>query len=364
MQARRRTLAAVTVVLAGALCVPASAVSPAGVGSAGAGSGAGAVVPAGAGRVIAGPKAFLRPFRPGDADAARRDPQASAGAQQLAYGGGSAAYGHGVQTRPAVYLVFWGSQWSRSDPYADYEQRFFRGLYGKGDDWTRIQREFCEGAAVGAVTCPRNKPRIGAPIGGGVLKGVWWDDSSLAVPDDTIVAKTGLDSVTAEAVRAAAHFHRTTPASNINVQYVISEPSHFDSPGYGVFCAYHSFADSSSYGGIVFTDLPYVTDIETNGSVPAGISCGRGMVNPGAAGAYDGLSMVVGHEFIEVLTDPYVGTGWVDGSGQETGDKCAYKKSGPGAMSNLRLTTGTFAVQGMWSNLANNGRGQCVTHQR
>jgi hypothetical protein len=33
-------------------------------------------------------------------------------------------------------------------------------------------------------------------------------------------------------------------------------------------------------------------------------------------------------------------------------------------MDNVHLTTGTFAVQSMWSNVAGNGHGQCVTHQR
>jgi serine protease len=297
-----------------------------------------------------GPKTVLWPAGSPHAKPVGR---VDSGAQQLHYEGGSA--GHGVETQPAVYLVFWGSQWDRTDPYAAYEQRFFRGLYGKGDDWTRSQNQYCEGVAVGAVDCARNRPHVGLPTRGGVLKGVWFDDSALAVPTDAVVRVGSSDSVAAEAVRAAAHFHNTTAAQNRNVQYLINEPTHFDSVGFGaLYCAYHSWI-TSSYGQIAYADMPYLTDSP---------GCGANTVNPGAAGAYDGVSIVAGHEFLETVTDPWPSTGWVDGSGMETGDKCAWKQDMPGAMDNVHLTTGTFAVQSMWSNVAGNGHGQCVTHQR
>lgn len=360
---RGRYAALTAVALAGALVAPANAVSTRAVSTRAVST---HTAPSGPGILTAGPKVFLRPGIAHAADATRgaNTSAANPGAQQLSYGGGSA--GHGVQLHPAVYLVFWGSQWSKTDPYADYERRFFKGLYGRGDDWTRIEREYCQAVAKGAVSCPRNAARIGTPpSSGGVLKGVWFDDSELAVPDDALGDTPTTDSVQMEAVRAAAHFGNVTPASNVNAQYIINEPSHFDSPGYGLYCAYHSYVQSSSYGPVVYTDLPYVTDFDTGGveGNGSGLSCGENMVNKGAAGKYDGVSLAVGHEFVESMTDPYPSTGWVDSSGQETGDKCAYRTSGPGAMSDLHLTTGTFAVQGMWSNLAGNGNGDCITHE-
>jgi serine protease len=280
----------------------------------------------------------------------------------LAYGGG--VHGHGVVRHPAVYLVFWGSQWDRHDPYASYEQRFFRGLYGPGDDWTAVARQYCDGVHSGATRCPKGKPAIGSPVRGGVLAGVWFDDAAPTVPDDVWVYygdnnPAGADNVAAEATRAAEHFGNTTPARNANAIYLINEPAHFDSPGYGFYCAYHGTV-SSPAGTLVYADLPHLTDGEN--PTHRGLTCGQNAVNAGAAGTYDGVSIVAGHEFMETLTDPYPGAGWLDAAGNESADKCQDVASGPGAPANLHLATGTFAVQSTWSNRAGGGKGGCVLH--
>jgi hypothetical protein len=307
---------------------------------------------------VLGAKHFLLPTT------ATPSTPSSSGSAQLIFGGGVS--GRGVQTHPAVYLVFWGSQWDKSDPYASYEKKFFQGLYGRGDDWTRVETQYCDHVRSGTITCAANAPHIGTPIGSGVLKGVWFDDATTAVPDDVESFRVGAvaeDSVAQEALRAAQHFGNTTAAKNLNAQYIINEPTHYDSPGYGTaYCAYHSDITGPGVGSVVYTDLPYLTDIET--PLHTGPSCGQNAVNKGAAGTYDGVSIVAGHEFVESMTDPYPSTGWVDGNGEETGDKCAWIASGQGAMGNLHLSTGTFAAQSMWSNAANNNHGACVLHQK
>jgi hypothetical protein len=71
------------------------------------------------------------------------------------------------------------------------------------------------------------------------------------------------------------------------------------------------------------------------------------MVNSGKAGAYDGFSIVEGHEFAESVTDPLL-TAWrdpADDFGGEIGDKCAWQGVAAGTFS-----TGSFAVQPLWSN--------------
>ena len=73
----------------------------------------------------------------------------------------------------------------------------------------------------------------------------------------------------------------------------------------------------------------------------------------------DGVTIVEGHEYAETLTDPYPSTGWIDSSGQENGDKCAWVKLGQGASQNITLSTGSFAVQSTWSNAYNGGSGGC-----
>ena len=98
--------------------------------------------------------------------------------------------------------------------------------------------------------------------------------------------------------------------------------------------------------------MPYVPD--------AGFSCGAYFVNfPN--GALDGVTIVGGHECAETLTDQFPAGGWVDSSGAEVGDKCAWIVSGQGAATNLSLYTGTFAVQSIWANDFNGGAGGCET---
>jgi serine protease len=189
---------------------------------------------------------------------------------------------------------------------------------------------------------------------------VWFDRSAPAVPDDVWLYPgdanpTGSDDVAAEARRAAAHFGNATAARDRDAIYVVNEPAHFASPGYGFYCGYHDSA-GASYGPVVYVDLPHVTDLETPAHQP--ISCGQNAVNRGAAGQYDGVSIVAGHEFAEAVTDPYPGTGWLDAKGNEAADKCQNVSTGPGAPGDLRLATGTFAVQGIWSNVA----GGCRVH--
>jgi serine protease len=270
----------------------------------------------------------------------------------LVYGGGTGS--GNVATAPAVYLVFWGSQWSTSDPLASYLQRFMTGLYGAGDDWTTVSRQYCEGIAAGEVTCPTSAPHVGVPSGA-LVKGVWFDNASPALPISSGVLNVpSIDQIGAEAVRAAAHFGNTTAGSNTQAQYVVALPSGFFTPGYGAYyCAYHSSV-SSSYGSVAYTNLPYMTDL--------GSSCGQNSVNAGTAGTYDGVSIVEGHEFMESVTDLRPSTGWTDTSGSENGDKCAWISSGQGAMANLALPTGSFAVQSTWSNAFNSGNGGCVLH--
>jgi serine protease len=56
------------------------------------------------------------------------------------------------------------------------------------------------------------------------------------------------------------------------------------------------------------------------------------------------LANVTSHEFMEAITDPDLNA-WLDGSGSEIGDKCAWKFS-----SCVTLTTGSWQLQQEWSN--------------
>jgi serine protease len=255
----------------------------------------------------------------------------------MTWGGGP------IQAAPAVYIVFWG--WNGRDPSGQgaYQQAFFNGA--GGSQWNSSQTQYCDNSDVTGTTCGAGATHVGNPAG--LLKGTWSDNTN-AVPHNPDDA-----AIQAEAARAAQFFGNTTSASNASTQYIIDTPQGNSTTGFATqWCAYHGGA-SSSFGTLSYTDFPYITD--------AGASCGQNFVNSGSAGLLDGVSIVGGHEFAESETDPVPPSGWTDTTGAETGDKCAWISTGPGASTNVTLSTGRFAVQSLWSNSANAGAGGCAT---
>lgn len=214
-----------------------------------------------------------------------------------------------VETAPVVYLVFWGSQWS-SDPSGEAAllQNFFNHVGGSA--WANIDTQYTQSG--------------GAHAGNqaGELKGVWFDNAAAAANSPT------QSQLASEATKAASHFGSS---SNVNAQYVIATSHGHNASGFGTqYCAWHS-----STGNISYTNLPYITD--------AGASCGA---NFNGLGANAGITIVEGHEFSETVTDPFPSSGWVDSSGAEIGDKCAWTS----ATSNQNLNGVAFPVQALWSN--------------
>ncbi len=290
---------------------------------------------------------------------------------QLRFGGGTG--GTGVVTGPErVYLVFWGSQWGApgADPAGDltlagdpdgvapYLQRLFRGLGTGGETWSGVMTQYCQGIRSGSASCPPGNAQHVAYPAGGALAGTWADESAAAP------AQASGHQLAVEAISAAAHFGNTTAASNRDAQYVIVSPAGTHPDGFGTpwgnFCAWHDWTGdralsggpaASPYGGIAFTNLPYIPDL--------GRACGENFVNPGGAGLLDGVSIVAGHEYAETITDPEPAGGWTDPLGQENADKCAWNE-GPGARAaDLTLPTGTFAMQATWGNDGASGHGSC-----
>ena len=290
----------------------------------------------------------------------------AAGSGQLTYHGG--VDGIGVTSGPPqVYLIFWGAGWGTAGVNGSGEttltgdsrgvapllQKFFKGLGTGGELWSGVMSQYCEGVAVGTVTCPSAASHVGYPTGG-ALAGVWVDPSTTAITSAGSSATSPVDhDLAAEAILAAAHFSNTTPASNRNVQYVILSPTGTHPGGFNnplQWCAWHDYngdstlvggAAASPYGDIAFTNMPYVTDV--------GASCGASYVNAG--GALDGVTIVEGHEYAETVTDQNPAGGWVDAAGYENGDKCAWVGvGGTGGAQNITLTSGSFPVQATWSN--------------
>lgn len=240
-----------------------------------------------------------------------------------------------VTPTPAVYLVFWGKQWTTTgDPHnaATALQNLFTYLNGAADTWGTILDQYCEGIASGSVTCTPGATFVQHPTST-ALKGVWFDSSSLAP------LKATTSQIAAEAVSAAAHFNNTTQTPNLNAQYVIASPSGTHPDGFPKsFCAWHS-STASSFGNIAYTNLPYVPDLPANACTT--------IASPGALDGYESTET---HEYAETVTDPFPSNGWLRG-GAEIGDLCENLDA------RLTLNGVPYDVQGLWSNAAD----ACIT---
>jgi hypothetical protein len=223
-------------------------------------------------------------------------------------------YGGPVQHSPKIYLVFWG--WSSSsdsthDPngLANYLINYYTAL--GGSNLGNVQTQYYDNA--GSVSNPHPE-----------YLGAWYDS--------TLPPQTYTDAqVASEAVKAVSHFGYSADAN-----YIVVTPHGYTQSGFGTqWCGYHNSTSSGS-GPVAYTNLPYTSDV--------GSSCGAGSVN--SPGTLDGASIVGGHEAVETITDPGAGNGWLDSSGAEIGDKCAWTN-----LQNVSMYGGAvYPNQPEWSN--------------
>jgi hypothetical protein len=290
-----------------------------------------------------------------------QSPQGTANslANDLIYHGGSAGPGAiGIQKQPAVYLIYWGTEWATgfttpdtdgklysSKTLQNYLNTFMANL--GGSPWAAVQTQYCRTVPIGTTTC--------AGIAGAdyitnpkhQLKGVWTDPTP--VPDNIVtlgLAENLVDDPLAmEAMRASAHFTYDPDAT-----YIIMTPPKTTGVGQqAVYCGYHTQTTSLDGLGnpyrIEYSFIPW----QNNGE------CGEHNVNATSNafgnGIFDSWSIVVGHEYSEAVTDPDnffgVQDGWNDDSTSENADKCAWKET-----QNIALAGHRFAVQPTWSNEA------------
>jgi len=245
----------------------------------------------------------------------------------LVYSGGV------VQHSPHVYLLLWGPAWSTNsgeEASAAYLESFFAGLGAQPqDNWSTTTSQYGDGSGFPAFT-------------GSVYEGAFQDtstppsgvtESQLAAEADAFTADEGVTDLNDAQIVVATQSGTC--------------PQGFYAPGCaggsGNYCAWHSSSSEP------FTNLPYILD--------SGTGCGEDFVN--SNGTYDGFSIVGGHEYAETITDPYPDSGWIDAadgvSGGEIGDKCAWAGEiwgGNDPDGDVTLSTGSFAMQSLWSNSA------------
>ena len=270
----------------------------------------------------------------------------------------------GVETTPAVYLIYWGPAWAAGFTSSDangavypssslqtYTNSFFQNV--GGSPWGGVLTQYCRNVPVDSTSCKGVKGAQFVTNPTGQLKGVWTDPSP--VPSDIITL--GLaenlvdDPIAFEAQRAAAHF-----GYNPKATYIILTPPTTIGTGQPVYCGYHTQTSSvDGYGNplvLQYSFIPYLN--MTWPGVGAG-GCGMNWVNKTSDafgnGVWDGYSIVTGHEYAEAVTDPdnfaTVQDGWNDAQGSENGDKCAWYHT-----QNITLAGHQFAVQPTWSNEA------------
>ena len=255
-----------------------------------------------------------------------------------------------MQHSPHVYLLFWGPKWksAAADKAAiGYLEKFYKGL-GKSpqDTWSVTTMQYTDRKGHPAVG---KSQYAGAHVDGG-----------------TPPKKVTLNDLGNEANKAFKYFGIKDPD---NAQVVVAPQSGtcYEAISLGQFegncgkalapssaalnyCAYHTYnfdrANPSLF--LPWIALPFQADAKRD--------CGMGFVNN--PGTYDGFGIVAGHESAETTTDPEE-SAWYDSkdtvSGGEIADKCSWGGSSWGGhdpKGNVRLATGSFAMQSLWSNAA------------
>jgi hypothetical protein len=296
-------------------------------------------------------------------------PSTNSLSNDLIYHGGNLGPGAiGVETTPAVYIVYWGPDWVNgftstdannqvfpSSSLQSYTNSFFTNV--GGSPWAGVTTQYCKGIAIGSTSCAGSSGAQFVTNPAGQLKGVWTDPSPVPSAIITLGLAENLvdDPIAAEAQKAVAHFGYDPQAT-----YFVLTPPTTVATGQPVYCGYHTQTTSLTGGQIQYSFIPFL-----NLSWPGLGSGGCGMNNVNKTsnsfgnGVWDGYSIVTGHEYAEAITDPdnFASNqdGWNDAQGSENGDKCAWTNT-----QNITLAGNSYAVQPTWSNEAfDAGRNGC-----
>jgi serine protease len=223
-------------------------------------------------------------------------------------------HGGAIQTNPRVYVVFWGDWSATGDP--DGAKQYILGFLGVlgGSRWLNTTTQYVQ----------VDNQHVGNPSA--LFAGSYNDTSSN--PPSTLA----YSDIANEAGAAANHFGDFSA----NANYVIATPTKIAWPNEGTACAWHSYFTSASGANVPYTMLPYLPD--------AGASCGSNAVNAGSNGILDGVTIVLGHEIAETMTDPFLNAWYYQNTSGELGDLCAWKDLGndPNA--------GGYPTQSLYSN--------------
>ena len=242
-----------------------------------------------------------------------------------AQGSGDLLYNGGpVQHSPNSYLIFWGAGWTNSSGYLtstgavpynytnDLSGTSFENILTQYYDYSGSinNTHVLAGAAADSSTPPTDSSCGGPTI----------EDTSIQNEASSVVSQMGWT------------------LNSDSLVFVFTPNGDYVNDGSGacseqVFCAYHNW--SSAYG-LAYAAMAY----------PFGSGC-QVPSSPNGDLAGDSLANVTSHEQFEAITDPQPSSGWVDSSGYEIGDKCAWDFSAGYTYLN---NGGAFELQTEYSN--------------
>jgi hypothetical protein len=224
-------------------------------------------------------------------------------------------HGGQVIANSRSYAIFWGpsTAWSSDVQSPSGLAALFGGF--NGSNYLQIAAQYMRGAAIGST------------YGG-------------STPDPTAPPSRVSPSTLGAEVQKL--YGTNLDTSGIYFVYT----SNF--PRGGSFCAWHSYA---TVGGkrIAVAYMPNTAGLA--GCDPSNLY--------GVSGSEQlrSLANVTAHEFMEAVTDPFPASAsyaWIDQSGSEIGDKCAWQFGGP-----VSIGGQSWQLQDEWSNSA----GGCVQGQ-
>ena len=236
-----------------------------------------------------------------------------ASGNNLVYGGGPVMSG-----TAQVYLIFWEPTGSTvSATYNDLITRYFQDVGGTGLYNNNTQYTDSSGGVPGNAS----------------LAGSWVDTSSYP--------STSLSDgdVQNEVSKALTTNGWTSDVTHIFFVFTAKDENICDSSqcSFSSFCAYHSYFGTNT----VYAAMPYAG---TNLSV-----CGT-PGSPNNDADADATINVTSHEQMEAATDPLLNA-WIDSSGQEIVDKCAWNFGTTNADgSNVSWNGHPYLVQQEWDN--------------
>jgi hypothetical protein len=245
---------------------------------------------------------------------------------QLGIGGGSNnLVDHGGRVVPAInfYVIYWGTGFGANTP--TLVNSFLSGI-GASGYWS-IDSQYLRGAGNTAA-----------------FKGSWTDASSpgAAVLDSDIQGEVtkAIDGGKLPYDANGLYFVFTPPSTTVCLVGIPPACS------CAVFCGYHSNYTATGHGNVLYSSIP------SPSACPS--SCSTQTTTPTGNFEADAAVSIVAHEAEETQSDG-MADAWYDATGNENGDKCAWK-FGPthaaanGAAYNQSWSGYNWLVQMNWSN--------------